>query len=496
MAVQGRLTFLVDSNVFMTLEPLGHPGATEPYELAARLVRLTHDHGHLLAVSSATREDIYRDPDDVRREHSLSALRKYVVLEGIPASDRIRDAFGDSPNDQVDAAIASALDARAAHVLVTEDVRLRKRISSAAPELAERVRSLAEAVEFLDLLHPAARQPPPLVERVVCYQLDLDDPIFDSIREDYAPDFDAWFHEKCQLGRRDAFVVSGESGRLAGLCILKDENDGEYGLPSPRLKMCTLKVAEAARGQRLGELLVKAALDDAITRKRVAASVTAFPRHHDLLVLLGDLGFTALASRTPLGELVLVRPVVAPPDIAAYEAFELNRRFGPRVVNVAVPIHVVPIKPKWEQRLFPEGRLQMDLLSQYVACGNGLRKAYLSNSLNRTVSRGDLVLFYRSEDVQEIRFVGVVEDTLATSDYLEIAQFVGTRTVYSEEEIQELTANGQKVVNAILFRQSPQLEPGWPLRDLVANGVFRRAPQSIQQVREDGAEWVRQRLSA
>jgi GNAT superfamily N-acetyltransferase len=351
-------------------------------------------------------------------------------------------------------------------------------------------------VEVLDALHPEPRTPPPLVELVPCYRINLSDPIFMSIREDYAPDFDEWFRERCQRLHRDAYVVVAEKGHLAGLCILKDEDDSEYGLPPRRLKLCTLKVAEPYRGQRLGELLIKAALDNAIERHRRGLSVTVLDKHVELVGLLEDLGFEKLAVRTGRGELVLFRSLEPPPDaIERLEPFELNRRYGPRVLNPNVAMHVVPIRPHWEERLFPEGKLQLDLFGGSAACGNGLRKAYISGSLNRQVNRGDLALLYRSQDAQAVRFIAVVEDTFASADYLEVARFVGTRTVYTVEEIQDMTKNGTREVNAVLMRQARRIDPPWSLVTLQKQRVLSRAPQSIQKVWEEGAEWIRAQLN-
>jgi ribosomal protein S18 acetylase RimI-like enzyme len=497
MAGSDRLTFLVDSNVFFTLEPYGMPAVSEPYDLAARFHRLLHEHGHLLAIHAGTREDIQNDRDLNRRAHRLRALEKYRVIEGLAVSERLGDPLSiGSDNDAVDAAIASALEANAAHYFVTEDKPLQTRLRRIAPDLGERVLSLAQAVELLDAMHPEAKAPPPLVQLAPCYQIALSDPIFDSIRDDY-PGFDDWFTDKCQRAHRGAFVIRGEDESIAGLCILKDEDDDEYGLPRRRLKLCTVKVAESYRGQRLGELLVKAALDNAIERDRSGLSVTVLDKHTELLGLLADLGFENVGERTDLDEVVLFRSLKpSPKALAELSAFEFNRRYGPRLLNTSVPIHVVPIQPQWEERLFPEGKLQLDLLHTYAACGNGLRKAYLSRSFNRQVQVGDILLFYRSSDLQAVRFVAVVEDILVSPDHLEIARFVGTRTVYSVKEIADLTQNGAREVNAILMRQSRQLEPSWALQELRGHGVFLRPPQSIQSAREEGAEWVRNQLAA
>lgn len=490
-----RLTFLVDTNIFVTLEPFGSVGETEPFEEAAAFQRRVHEHGHLIALHSGTKSDIDRDTRDARREHRIQAVNKYLVLDSVPASPALLAAFGASDNDQVDALIASALEANAAHYLVTEDRGLRQRLARVAPALGPRALSLAEAIELLDQLHPPAPEPPPLVELRPCYSISIEDQIFDSIRDDY-DGFDQWFRENCQLEQREAFVIDGGDS-LAGICILKDEDDEEYGLPAGRLKLCTVKVAEPHRRQRYGALLLKAALDNAVRRGRTGLYVTVFDRHPELIRLLEDLGFEFASQVTELGELVMWRPLVAPPDaVAELDGFEFNRRYGPHNLKLDVPMHIIPIQPQWEERLFPEGRRQLELIGENAACGNDLRKAYLSRASTGQLGRGDLVLFYRSRDERAVRFVAVVESTLRSADASEIVRFVGTRTVYTAEEIEEMTANGRRNVLAVLMRQARHLEPAWSVDMLIENEVIVRAPQSIQSISDQGAEWIRSVLSA
>ena len=490
-----RLTFLIDTNVFLTLEPFGALPANEPFEDAARFARRVHEHGHRLAIHEATRDDLLRDGDQARLVHNMRCLEKYLVLRDVPVSAAVSVAFpGESANDRIDSLIVSALDVNAADHLVTQDRRLRQRVERGAPALAERVFSLAEATEFLEQLYPSAPEPPPRVDKRPCYAIDVSEPIFATLRDDYG-NFDRWFTESCQRGQREAFVVDGEDG-LAAICILKDEDDDEYGLPPKRLKLCTFKVNEAQRRQRLGPLLLKAALDNAVRRRLSGLYVTAYDKHTELIALFADHGFEVLPEVTGDGELVMWRSLVPPPEaVAELSPFEFNRHYGPRLLNADVPIHLVPIKPQWEERLFPEGTVQLGLFADNAACGNGLRKAYLSRASTQQLTGGDLLLFYRSQ-TQVIRFVCVVEGTLRTNDYLRLASFVGTRTVYSAREIEEMTVSGRKEAMAILMRQARFLEPGWNLSELKAQGVTTAPPQSIQRVKEKGAEWVRTMLSA
>jgi hypothetical protein len=257
-----------------------------------------------------------------------------------------------------------------------------------------------------------------------------------------------------------------------------------------------VKVAEPHRRQRYGALLLKAALDNAVRRNRTGLYVTVFDHHQDLIRLLEDLGFQIAPTVTELGELVMWRPLVPPPEaMTELDAFEFNRRYGPFNLRSDVPIHIVPVQPHWEERLFPEGRRQLELVGENAACGNDLRKAYLSHANTSQLSRGDLVLFYRSIDERAVRFVAVVEDTLRSAEASDIAGFVGTRTVYTADEIEELTDSGRRNVLAVLIRQARQLDPAWSVDTLTASGVIARPPQSIQSVSGKGAEWIRAALA-
>jgi len=81
-----RFTFLIDTNVFVTLEPFGSVPMHEPFDEAARFARRVYEHGHRLAIHEATSEDLLRDQDNARRQHNLRNLDKYIVLREVPVS--------------------------------------------------------------------------------------------------------------------------------------------------------------------------------------------------------------------------------------------------------------------------------------------------------------------------------------------------------------------------------------------------------------------------
>lgn len=88
--------------------------------------------------------------------------------------------------------------------------------------------------------------------------------------------------------------------------------------------------------------------------------------------------------------------------------------------------------------------------------------------------------------------MGVVENTLVSESVEEIAAFVGSRTVYSLQQIRELA---QGPVLSILFRQDRHLSAPIFATELVDNFVAGRAPQQISAIRPEGSQWIRAQVT-
>lgn len=482
-----RLTFLIDTNVLIVLEPDAALRPSENWESASRFQRSATQHGHGIYVHPASRVDLAKCSDPHRRAIRLSAYQRYPELPGFPQPPST------ATNDELDELILDALAADAATYLVSDDVGVRRRARSRSPDLEARVLTLDAALDHLAELHPSLGVPRPRITACVCHQIPKDDPILASIREDYKG-FDKWFARCCQQQRGALVIRDGDSGPIDGICIWKEERDTEHDLPTPRLKLCTLKVAESARRQRFGELLIKAATDIALDLRLVGLYVTAFAKHEALIALLTDLGFQKTDARTPEGELVLFRDLVPQTNAVGLDGFEYHRRFGPRAVRVGQPTWIVPIQPRYARALLPETQSQIALFPEHRAAGNAIRKAYLSQVGKRRVAKGDALLFYQSEDPQEVRSLGVCERVAVTCEPSMIARLVRGRTVYTEEEIQQLTKNGTADVLVILFWEARSISPALKLGELISAGVVKKAPQAVQQVRQEGITWLRARL--
>ena len=270
------------------------------------------------------------------------------------------------------------------------------------------------------------------------------------------------------------------------------EDPGEFDLGRNVLKLCTFKVAVEAEGARRGELVLRSVIQYGREKRATRIYVTAFERHAGLLRLLRDFGFTSLDQRSDLGEMVLVKDLVPPALPGSLSPLDYNRLYGPGAVLVDRAF-VVPIQPRWHDILFPEARAQGRILSEEPS-GNAMLKAYLCNASTRRLAEGDLLVFYRSEDQRAATVVGVVESTLVSREPDEIRRFVSTRTVYTDRVVVDLCGRGE--VLAIRFRQDRALTSPWPLSELILEGVANAAPQSIQQVRDEGGiQWLRSQLS-
>ena len=172
-----------------------------------------------------------------------------------------------------------------------------------APELSDRVLHVADAVELLRTTFEPTVTPIRYVEEVSAHQIPREDPIFDSLREDY-PEFDTWWKEKCVREHRSCWIVDDEG--IAGLLVRKDETPERTDSITPAekiLKICTFKVSPEKRGIKLGELLLKQVFWFAQSNAYDLIYLTTFPKQEALISLLDYYGFSQTQIR-PNGELV------------------------------------------------------------------------------------------------------------------------------------------------------------------------------------------------
>ena len=89
------------------------------------------------------------------------------------------------------------------------------------------------------------------------------------------------------------------------------------------------------------------------------------------------------------------------------------------------------------------------------------------------------MFFYVSSPVQSIRSIGIVESTFRSTQLNEVVSYIGKRSVYSFEEIKEMT---EKNVLVIEFRFVKHLNPEVTFQQLKRMSIINGPPQSIQKL--------------
>lgn len=487
---------LIDTNVFIGLED---PKRVDP--ASAEVVRKCGEHGVGVFVHDAALFDISRDRDHVRREVSLSKVRKFQELRApkLPDQAVLEALFGPirKPNDQVDTALLYALHLNIVDLLITEDQGIHDRVK--LTPLSSRVLTVAEALVWLRRTFDPTPVGFPLIDDRKAHEIDRDDTIFDSLRDGY-PDFDGWW-AKCVKEHRRCWTVTVD-GELAGLIVRKEETREEAGVSLPGgkiLKICTFKVRPEFRGEKLGELLLKQALWFAQRNSYDLTYLTTYADQDTLIRLLEYYGFIHTGSRAD-GEMVFEKPLSrARLSLDAQDAdlFTTTRTNYPRfVADPPAKVFCVPIKGDYHQKLFPELAFatalplfpdENPLLSTggERTPGNTIRKVYLCRAKITVMAPGDLLLFYQSKAEglvasQAITSVGVVERVSQTSDLDELLRLTAKRSVFSEVELRTMIEAKPAPVKVIDFLLVGHLAPAVPLATLKSEGVFNGTPpQSI-----------------
>jgi len=491
------LRLLFDSNVFFACVDISKDRRHKDAEEATRLVELANKLGCEVVLSPATKSDIDHARSKKLREASTLLMRQWPTLKPVPVPTSLRSRAGyGAPlvaNDDIDLQMLAALDMNAVDFLVTQDKALR--LHAAQAGFINQVASIRGAIEHLEQLLGESAWFPTIAEKKG-YQVDLADPIFESLRADYAG-FDDWFRNKVQRQDRDCLVIEGPDGLLEALVVLKDASgEDDYDMSGAVLKLCTVKVAEHAQGLKRGELLLKAVFDYAHRHGFDLIYVEVKPKHPAVIFMLNQFGFVDTRHRKSKdrdGDLVIAKQLRATPADYTLAPLEFHRRFGPPAVLVC-DVFAVPIQPRWHDILFPEATNQLQI-TRPAPAGNAILKAYLCRASTRQLQEGSLLLFYRSGDVQAVTVVGVVDGLLRSDDPATIRRFVGQRTVYPDSEIERMCGEGE--VLAVLFRQDRVLSEPWDRQQLIQVKVLSAPPQSIVHAdKEEGLIWLRTQLDA
>lgn len=496
-----HLSMLIDTNVLIPLEPTRPADVSDATPATFELHRLAMSVGAALSVHPVQLRDLEKDGDSERRLLRLQLATKYpeVPSAPLPTAELLRDVGSPAlgSNDWVDAHLLAALKCHAVSFLVTHDLRLLRKARRLSVE--ERVISADEACALLRSRTITIPAPGPSIRFDHCHNLDLHDEIFEGFRLDY-PEFDVWFENNCLAAyagkSRPAIVATlpGKTG-LAGLAILKTDAETDLpGSPVKTIKICSLKVASDALGLKLGELILSAVFRFAWQNSFCRLFVEVFPQHKELICLLDLLGFEDAGFRTERDELMLVKRLAPDHGEESTDRLAFHRKFGPYLISWEnAQAFLVPIRPEFHARLFPELEAQQGLWEGQESCGNTLLKAYICTASTGQLSPGDVIAFYRSRDTKAITTLGVVEDTLRSTSWQEVREFAAKRTVFSEGDLRHM-CSGPRGALAILFRHAPVVRKPLALVGPSPDPAKPRAVQSIARLTPKQLSWLKTQI--
>ncbi len=272
-------------------------------------------------------------------------------------------------------------------------------------------------------------------------EINLADDFFDSFRRDYN-EFDKWFNKKAD----EIAYVTHNRGRILSFLYVKTEDESEsYADITPtftskrRLKIGTFKVV--SNGVRLGERFLKIIFDNALRYKVDEIYVTIFDKTDDqkrLIDLLLDWGFIHHGTKNTTNgiEQVFTR------NFAACFSPEAPCRTFP-YISANSRIFLCPIYPDYHTELFPDSILNTESsldFQENQPHRNALRKVYISRSIKRDLSSGDVIVFYRTGGYRKsvVTTIGIVEsviDGIRIED--EFIRKCRKRSVFSDTELKK-----------------------------------------------------------
>lgn len=226
---------LIDTNIFIY---------REDYKALPKSVTLLFNVLNRLKVEivlyPGSIEDIKRDSNEERKRIILSKIEAYTILESPPILEndkKIIDILGQASkiNDKIDNNILYAIYKNAADFMITNDSGIHQK--SKRIDIKERVLSVDEALNIFDnQISKNQTSLLPAMKNEFVYNLDINDPFFDSLKNEYGDsDFKNWF-KKISRERRKCFVNLKINKEIGALLIYKIESEKMDSTPPPSTK--------------------------------------------------------------------------------------------------------------------------------------------------------------------------------------------------------------------------------------------------------------------
>ena len=485
------MRILLDTNILILREN----NHTIPENLAQMMQLINGLENSSICVHNLSIKEIQKDKNVERQKINLSKINSYAPLTDYPDYTNDSEFIAQIPepkteNDIIDNQLLYCAYKNVIDILITEDAGI---LNKAEQLNIEQVLNINGAIAYFKTLYTNTDiNLLPIFKKVKGYDIDLNDPIFESLKADYH-EFDNWWKKK--VWRRELFIFERECKINAILIPKIEQNEIIDCTPELKrekiLKICTFKVSDDSRGLKLGERLLKMAFDFAIINNVFEIYLTHYKQDSDYLIpLLQNFGFSKYGENKD-GEEIYLKKII--PDNSVNindkeDVAKINKTFYPAFYDGSIiKKHIIPITPTFHDRLFPDTYIDERQLSLFEpnsrSEGNSIKKAYICNSSSHKINVGDIVLFYRSQDIQAITTIGTVESIYYDlRDAEQIAKLIAKRTVFSIEEIKEKCNSN---VTVILFNQNFNLKHNYKYTDLSNKGIVNGYIQGITEISDE-----------
>lgn len=392
-------------------------------------------------VHPLTIKELSGHEDDVVVKTMKTKIRNYLPLktESEETEPIIEIRKNDkTQNDFIDTSIVKELYNERVDIIITEDRGIHGK--AALLGIGEKVFTIDAYIEKITAENPELKEYKVLsVKKEYFGNINCNDSFFDSFKQDYS-EFEKWFNKKSD---ENSYICYADNRISAFLYLKVEDKDESYHNITPkfaekrRLKVGTFKVTST--GYKLGERFIKIIIDNALNYKVDEIYVTIFDKRDEqerLIRLLEDWGFEFWGEKTTGNgvEKVLVRDFT--PKINA-----INPKLTYPFISRNNQNLLVPIYPKYHTELLPDSVLNNESPDDYIENEphrNAIQKVYISRSLNRNISTGDLILFYRTGGYYKsvITTIGIVDSVYNNiKNEKQFIELCRKRSVFDDKEL-------------------------------------------------------------
>lgn len=447
-------------------------------------------------VHPITIDELFSHKDPIVLETMKIKVQSYNILKTVtPLNNTILgvvNSIDKNNNDKNDTLILNEVYSEKVDCLITEDKKIHKKAKILG--INSKVYTIEAFIEKI------VRENPDLVdykvlsiEQAYFGSLNLEDEFFNTLKEDYTG-FENWFLKKSD---EKAYIFK-QNDKILAFLYLKVENENEnYSDINPpflrkkRLKIGTFKVV--LNGYKLGERFLKIIFDNAIINSVEEIYVTIYDRRSEqirLSDLFKDFGFNLHGKKGE--ELVLIKNMKA-------NYLNNNPREHFPYINIQNDAYIVAIYPDYHTSLLPDSILKTELADDFnenESFRNAIKKVYISRSYERSMKKGDIVIFYRTGGFYKsvITTIGVIENIIFDiKDEKEFIELCGKRSVFDEEELKKHWNYSNTKPFIVEFLYSYSLPKRLNMKRLIELGVIadvKSAPRGFFKISKEQLEKI------